>query len=67
MKQHPRNRVVATATADLRTLVRDFRQERDLTDTEMLTALTVVQEDVVRAMLRAERHPGEPWRRATEA
>lgn len=43
-----------------------FQEEHDLTDIEMLRILINCQQRVTKYMLRAERHPDDPDRKADE-
>lgn len=67
MRLHPRTLPVQGAEADLRIALNDFQEQRDLTDIEMLRALQSHEERITRRLLRAERHPDDPDRKADEA
>lgn len=67
MKIHPRVLNVSSATALLKTLVRDFAEKYDLTDVEALRALQDCELIFTTRLLRAERHPEDPTRKADEA
>ena len=67
MRLHPRTRPVERAKLDLREQLLTFQEEHDLTNVEMLQALTEAQQVVLKYMLREERHPGDPDRKADEA
>lgn len=67
MKLHPRTLPVQSATAELKQRILDFADEHGLTDIEMVRALAEAQSIFTTSLLRAERHPGNPDRKADEA
>jgi hypothetical protein len=66
VKLHARTMHVQRARADLQLMLIKFQDERDLTDVEMLGILAHWQERIITTMLRAERHPDDPDRKADE-
>lgn len=67
MKLHPRTLKVQRAEAALRKALLDFQEEHDLTDIEMLRALSDHGRRIMTWLLRAERHPDHLDRKADEA
>lgn len=67
MKLHSRTIPVQAATAELKLTLLDFQEGHDLTDVEMLGALQEIESNITRRLLRAERHPDNPGRKADEA
>lgn len=67
MKLHERTIPVQAATAQLKLTLLGFQDEHDLTDVEMLGALQEIEGNITRRLLRAERHPNDPDRKADEA
>lgn len=57
---------VQKAETDLSMKLLKFQQKHDLTDIEMLQILTQRQQTLLKYMLRAERHPDDPEKRADE-
>lgn len=66
MRLHERTQHVAIARSALKLQVLGFQQEHDLTDAEMAIALQDIQDMFLRGVLRAERHPEDPSRKADE-
>ncbi|MFD0853581.1 hypothetical protein ACFQ07_15195 [Actinomadura adrarensis] len=67
MRLHPRTLPVQSAGAELKAQLIAFQIEHDLTNVEMLGLLQDAASDVTRRLLRAERHPNDPERKADEA
>ena len=67
MKLHPRTLPVQGAEASIGLALIDMQREHDLTDVEMLRALLSCIQHISTHLLRAERHPGDPDRKADEA
>ena len=67
LRLHPRTLPVQSAGADLSLLLIDWQDTRDLTDTETLGLLAEQVQRIHKRLLRAERHPGDPDRKADEA
>jgi hypothetical protein len=67
LKLHSRTMLVQRASADIRTALLDLQEQHDLTDVEMLGVVGEWQAGKLKWMLRAERHPDEPGKRADEA
>ena len=66
LKLHKRTMLVQRARADLGMYLCTFQKEHDLTDVELAQILTRQLESVLKYVLRAERHPGDPERKADE-
>lgn len=66
LRLHPRTMPVQKAEGHLKRYLWDFQKEYDLTDIELLRALIECQVTVTKYMLRAERHPDDPERKADE-
>jgi hypothetical protein len=66
LRLHPRTMPVQRAEAAVAMAVATLQREWGLTDVEMLRALLAVQQGITRHMLRAERHPDDPERKADE-
>lgn len=66
MKVHPRMFAVQKAQADMDLLLLDFRSKHDLTDIEFLQCLNYIGQSTLKYMLRTERHPNNPDKRADE-
>lgn len=66
MKLHHRTMRVQSASAEIRLRLLDYEADLGLTDVEMLHILTEAQQAYVRSILRAERHPDDPTRKADE-
>jgi hypothetical protein len=58
--------LVEAASAKLHTLLVEFQVEHDLTYVEMAGLLLERQQTLVKYMLRDERHPDDPERKADE-
>lgn len=67
LRLHPRTRPVLKAEAAIKMAIITLQREWGLTDTEMLRALLEAQQVITTRMLRAERHPDDPERKADEA
>lgn len=67
MRLHERTLHVQGAGAQLKFKLIEFQGEHDLTDVEMLGLLQDAQRGITKRLLRAERHPDEPGKRADEA
>lgn len=66
VKLNPRTRLVTKARNDLTGLVIKLQEQHDLTDIELLGILIDETQNVHKYVLREERHPGEPDRKADE-
>jgi hypothetical protein len=66
LRMHPRTRPVGIAEAAIRMRLWEMQEEYDLTDVEMMRVLIGAQQGISKYMLRAERHPGDPERKADE-
>lgn len=66
LRLHPRTIPVQRAEADLRMDMFGFQEQHGLTAIEMLQCLTIVQQSILKMMLRVERHPDDPGRKADE-
>jgi hypothetical protein len=58
---------VQGAYADLRLILIRWQDEHDLTNTEAALGVAEQLQHIHRRLLRAERHPAEPDRKADEA
>jgi hypothetical protein len=67
LRLHPRTMPVQSAEAKIHMSLWKQQEEYDLTDIELLRILIAAQQSVTRYMLRAERHPDDPDRKADEA
>ena len=67
LRLHSRTMQVQGAEANIRLKLIEFQQEYGLTDIEMLQILHLAQLSILKYMLRAERHPNDPERKADEA
>jgi len=63
---HPRTMPVQKAQVDLNIVILEFAKEKGLTDIELLQCLTEHIQMTLKYMLRAERHPDEPGKKADE-
>ena len=66
MRLHPRTMPVQRAGNAIRAELDRLQQQHDLTDIEMLRILIEHQQAITKYMLREERHPGDPDRKADE-
>lgn len=66
MKLHPRTLDVQRASSFIRGRLLDMQETHDLTDVEMLRILIEHQQSITKYLLREERHPGDPDRKADE-
>lgn len=66
MRLHERTLMVQKARGEISTMVFEYAEKNDLTSVELLQALTSVIETELKYMLRAERHPDDPSKRADE-
>jgi hypothetical protein len=66
VRLHPRTLPVQRAGNAIRSELDRLQQEHDLTDIEMLRILLDHQHNLTKYMLRAERHPEDPERKADE-
>ena len=66
LRLNKRTMKVASAEAEFRTMVLAFEHERGLTITEMAQILTSCLQRELVALLRYERHPEDPDRKADE-
>lgn len=66
MKLHPRTLGVQRASNAIRGQLGSMQEAHGLTDIEMLRVLGEHQQTITKYLLREERHPGEPDRKADE-
>jgi hypothetical protein len=66
VKLHPRTLPVQGASIAIRTELDMLQERHGLTDVEMLRVLIEHQQTLTKYLLREERHPGEPERKADE-
>jgi hypothetical protein len=66
LRLHPRTMPVQRAHSELAGHLCDFQDRHDLTDTEMAMMLADLQHRYLTLLLRAERHPDDPERKADE-
>ncbi|MEV2239596.1 hypothetical protein [Micromonospora sp. NPDC049891] len=66
MRLRPRTMTVQRASNKIRAELDRLQQEHDLTDVEMLRVLLEHQRELTTGLLRAERHPDDPDRKADE-
>lgn len=66
LKLHPRFFVVRKAETELDECVSKIAREHDLTSIELLQILATRSQNELKYMLRAERHPGDPGKKADE-
>jgi hypothetical protein len=67
MRLHERTMHCQRAEAELGLQLLKFQEAQDLTDLEMLIALQAQCARLTKYMLRAERHPDDPDKKADEA
>ena len=67
MRLHPRTIPVQTAEAEFGLWFLDFMRAEDLSYVEALQILTSAQQNLLKYMLRHERHPDDPEKRGDEA
>lgn len=67
MRLHPRTLPVQKAAANIRTELGELQDIHDLTNVEMLGILLEIAGHYTKYVLRAERHPDDPDRKADEA
>lgn len=66
LRLHSRTMRVQSAAAQLHMDLINFQADLELTDLEMLIALGTWHDHHLKMMLRAERHPEDPDRKADE-
>ena len=66
LKLHPRTTITMTVGAEFDVFLLELQKKYDLTDVEILQMLTAGQQGILKFMLRAERHPDDPTKRADE-
>jgi hypothetical protein len=66
VKLHERTLPVQKASNEIRTELDRLQEEHDLSDIEMLRVLLDHQQNITKYMLRDERHPDDPERKADE-
>lgn len=66
MRVHPRTQVVERASNELSRLVWAWMEEHDLTYVEAVRCLLSQTQELTKFMLRHERHPEDPDRKADE-
>ena len=67
MKLHERTMKVERARAELHNYILDFTEQHELTDAETAGILIYLTERFNTFILREERHPGNPDKKADEA
>lgn len=67
LRLHDRTRPVQRAEHDIRDKLLALQEEHDLTDIEMLQVLSSAEGEILKYMLRRERHPDDPEKKADEA
>ncbi|MEU7170232.1 hypothetical protein ABZ949_01920 [Micromonospora tulbaghiae] len=67
MRLHERTMPVQAAESDFRIYLARFQRDNDLTHAEMLDMLLAAAQDRTKYMLRRERHPDDPDKKADEA
>ena len=67
MKLHERTMKVQRARAELHNYILDFTEQHELTDAEMASILIYLTDRFNTFILREERHPGNPDKKADEA
>lgn len=63
---HPRYYIVKDASLDLSKFIQELYKKHDLTLVEMVKILTSEIDNCLRSMLRIERHPEDPNKKADE-
>jgi hypothetical protein len=66
LRLHKRTMKVQSAEAEFRTMVLAFEHDKGLTITEMAQILTTCLQRQLTALMRCERHPDDPTRKADE-
>lgn len=66
LRLHKRTMKVQSAEAEFRTMALAFEHDKGLTITEMAQVLTSCLQRQMTALLRYERHPEDPTRKADE-
>ncbi|MFF0822492.1 hypothetical protein ACFYUR_19185 [Micromonospora haikouensis] len=66
MRLNARTLPVQRASRAIRDALNTLQEEHDLTDIEKLRVLIEHQQTITKYMLRAERHPDDPERKADE-
>lgn len=66
LRLHPRTMPVNTAGAEFNDWLTRFWEAKELTTVELLWILNDAQQRVITYALRAERHPGDPDKKADE-
>ena len=67
IRLHPRMQQVRLARGEISEAVMDIAKDRSLTMIETVGILTEVAQEWCRHLLRAERHPDDPEKKADEA
>lgn len=67
MRVHPRTQPVQMAEIELNRMVWEWMERHDLTYVEAIRGLTHQIDELTKYMLRQERHPDQPDRKADEA
>lgn len=67
IKLHPRTLQVNRAENAISRKLLEMQEELELTDIEMVRAITLYLQSITKYMLRAERHPEDPSKKADEA
>lgn len=67
LRMHPRFQTVNLSGAKIKKTINDLQLEADLTDIELLQILTEYQQNILKYMLRSERHPDDPEKKGDEA
>lgn len=66
LRLHPRTMPVNQAGAEFHDWLWRFQEAKQLTDIELMQILADAQQRRLKYMLRAERHPGNPDKKADE-
>lgn len=66
LRLHPRTLPADRAGAEFHDWLWRFQRDKDLTDIELMQILSESQQRILKYMLRAERHPGDPDKKADE-
>lgn len=67
MRLHPRTQIVAMAENELNEEINAIAVRHDLSSVELLQILAARTQSELRYMLRAERHPSDPTKKADGA
>ncbi len=67
MRLHPRHAKTTRARLDISDAVIEASEEHNLTSGEIVSILAALTSDYTKYILRSERHPNEPDKKADEA